>query len=514
VDGDTPQTSKARAAVDHLANVGEAVHDRIAGKINDRKYEHVKNILETFEEDFSPHLAAILAHVVDNPEVPAPIRQLLSELTGPQHLTASLGIGIAVGAIVGPVVGSAVAPFIQTLANDVWALHPTVPLSPQEAAAAVIKGVMTQGTGEAWAKESGISPGAFADMVNITGQAIGIVEAVALWRRGSIDDTELARVVHYSNVRSDFLDDIRLLRYDVPNRNEALTGRLKGHLDDATARDMFSKAGGELRNYDWMLASSGRPISPEEMVRLWNRGEATELDVDAAVAQSDINPAYLDFVKRLRWYVPPVRSIMAMLRSGAIDDTRATTLFTENGVRAVDIPGYLAEAHHGRTASVKQLSEAQTLRLYGAKFITNGEATIRLGKLGYNAADITLLLGFADEAQHERYVNAVVTRVHAKYTTYKLTAQEATAALVADQIPAPAIADYLRLWLIERDASVHVLSPAAIVGAYRRHEIPAAECKARLLAVGVQPGDLRIIVADGFAPTKVDPVMVDAVVNA
>jgi hypothetical protein len=501
VDAETFALNKAAQAREHLAQVGEEIHGRIAGKINDHKTAHLAGVLERFESDFAPHLAAILAHVVDNPNLPEPLRQLLRELTEPQHFTASLGIGIAVGAIVGPGIGAAIAPFIQVLANDVWAANATIPLSPALVAESVIKGVLPLADAENEAASSGINAGRFKTMVNTAGQAIGIHEAISLWRRELIDEAELTRVVHYSNVRSDFLPDILKLRTDPPSKSEAITGRLKSHLDDATARRLFAQAGGRPEDYDWELASSGRPISPLEMLHLWNRNKAAESDVDDAVAQSDINPHYLPFVKELRWYVPPVRSVMAMLRSTAIDDAKATELFQENGVRDADIPGYLAEAHHSRTQSVKELSQAQVLRLYGAKFMAAGEATTRLTELGYQQADITLLLGFADEAQHERYANAVVTRIHAKFTTYKLDETEARAALIADQIPAAAIDDYMKLWQIERDASIHVLSSAAIVGAARRQVITPLQTRARLLDIGVQPADIAIVVADGFPPT-------------
>jgi hypothetical protein len=521
VAANEPPLSKAAAAVAHLANVGEAVHDKVAPKVDARKQQTIIDIFERFEQELAPHLAPFFQGIADNPDLPDSVRNLVAGLAAPTQLGQSVLLGVALGAVISPVLQAATAPFIQGIANVTWPANQVMPLSPDQVAVAMLKSVTTPFDLTAEAAKSGVDAARLDALFNIAGNAIGIEEAISLWRRNLIDETELARVVHYSNVRSDFLPDIKLLKNNAASVGEVITGRLKNHLDDTTAQIMFGEAGGRPLDYTWMLNSAGRPVSPEEMARLWRRaagGEAgnntTELDVDNAVAQSDINPQYTPFVKLASVYIPPVRSIMAILRSGAITDAQATALFRQNGVRDADIAAYIGEAHHSKTGAVKALSEAQTLRMYGAKFITAGEATVRLAALKYDQADIALLLGFADEAQHERYVNAVVTRIHSKFATWKLTAAEAQTALARDQIPGAAITDLINLWTIERDASVHVLTPASIVGAYRRKEISALDCHNRLLAVGVQLGDMAIVVADGYPPAKPDPAAVAAVVNA
>jgi hypothetical protein len=394
-------------------------------------------------------------------------------------------------------------------------------LSPAELALAVIKNTYPRAQAFAEAADNGVNASRFQVLIDNTGNPPGIAELLLLYRRGQISEATLAHGVRQSHIRDEWLDEVKALRFAPPPAGEVVAGRLKAHLSDADYRDKLGEAGIDPANASWMLATAGRPYGIEQALHLLNRGIISEARVREVVAQSDVNPNFTDDILHLRRYLPPVRSIMAMLRAGAIDDTEATRLFTENGMEAGDIPAYLREAHHGRTAQVRDLTSAQVVRMYGAKFMARAAAVAKLESLGYDATTANTLLDFADEAQTERYTNAVITRIHSRYVAHKLTDSEATNALNADHVPAAAQGELLRLWRIERDANIHVLSPAQVVAAYRRTQIGPAETKRRLLAVGVQQSDLAIVVADAFPPTEFKPAskaateaLVLAVVNA
>ena len=82
-----------------------------------------------------------------------------------------------------------------------------------------------------------------------------------------------------------------------------------------------------------MKATAGRPPGVESMLQLWNRNLAgdnrssvTEAVINDVVHQSDINDRFLPYVKELRTYIPPPRSIVPMLRSGAITQAEFDSL--------------------------------------------------------------------------------------------------------------------------------------------------------------------------------------------
>lgn len=496
------QPSRAQAAKDHLIGVGVGIHDAIAGKVDDRKTDHIVNVFEMFERELAPHLAPFITEIAQNPAVPQPIRDLLAGLAEPTHLGQSLLIGIAVGAVISPVLGAATAPFIQVLANETWPTLPVVPLTPDLLAASVIKGVHTEAEAATIARKSGIDSSAFHSMVMTAGQSIGMAEALLLLRRGQIGRPEFDKIVHYSNVRNDFIPDILKLMFAPPPSGEVIAGALKGHLSEADAAHKLGEAGIDPANFAWLRATAGRPPGIEQMLHLRNRGKASTQDVTDAVRQSDINDHYLPFVLELGVYVPPVRSVMAMLRAGALSDSEASALFRQNGVRDADIAVYIKEAHHTKASTGKELTGSQVVRMYSDRFVDRPTATARLAKVGYPPDEITILLDFADHLRTEKLQGALIRKIGTLYVAHKIDKTAATTALNGDAVPAAQQADLFHVWDLERAAIVHHPTPAQVVGAYRREEITAHECKTRLLALGVQAVDLGIIVADGWPPTK------------
>jgi hypothetical protein len=510
VADDTSQgkLSEVLGAALHRAAVAAAPHVQAAHD------ERVTAFLEGLEARVAPLLAPIIADAINDPATDPAVRELFGTVAEPTHKFDSSLIGIGLTAILYPFLQAALTPHVTSLAQQAWSRDQSLVLSPAELALATIKNTMDAKAAVAEAGDSGVNAARFQVLVNNTGEPPGIAELLQALRRGIIDATRLAHGVRQSRVRDEWLDVITALRYAPPPAGEVVAGRVKEHMTDAEYHQRLSEAGTDPANADWMLAAAGRPYGIEQALELLNRGVIDEARVRQVIAQSDVNTAFTDDILQLRHYFPPPRSVVPMLRAGAITEAQARQLLADYGVGEPWQSAFITEATHTKASAVKELSQAQTLRMYGAKFVDHATATTRLQRLGYDATTIGLLLDFADEAQHERYTNAVVTRIHSRFVNYKLTEAEARAALTADKIPGAAITDLLALWHIERDANVHVLTPASIVGAYRREEIGPAETKQRLLAVGVQLADLAIVVADGFAPNKPNPTAVAAVVNA
>lgn len=501
--------------VDAIAAKLVEAHATNVGVTHDSLHQLWDAILEAHEADLAAIVGPILADHVATMDLPEPVRTLFGVLTQPEHQTQFFTALFAVRAIIDQFVFAAIAPLVQDVTNQAWPrLGPSMPLSPAEVALGMLRHTLAGIDPYAEAAMSGVNRARLDVLAKNTGDSIPIAEALLLYRRGKLTPGRLQAAIEQSRTRDEWIPEILELRYAPPSVGEVLAGAVQNQLPDTQARQLFQEAGIDPVNYDWMLRTHGRPPGIAQMADLWNRGVIGQTEFDQAVRESDIKDKYVPMLEQLRVYIPPVRSVMAMLRAGAISDAEATRLFQENGVRSTDIPGYLAEAHHAKTATARELSQAQIIRLYGAQLIDRPTAQLRLEALHYDPASVGLLLDYADALRHERYVNAVISRVHSRYTSYKLTDAEVTNALQRDKVPQAAIDDLLALWKIERDANLHVLSPAAIVGAYRRTLISPAETKRRLLAVGVQPADIGIIVADGFPPTKFSRAVVDAVVNA
>jgi len=510
-------------------NGGSALHETIAQAFVKARaavmpHEHAAGDarlvrwFDGIEDTLTALSGPLLAQFIDHPDVPDEVKALVRPGAAPEQATELSVIMLIVGALLYPVVSGLMTAEATRAQQLSWQQpHGMIAqLSPPEVALGMLKNTL-QAEGVDPVAEAALS-GVDSHRLNVlaanTGDPPGIAELLQAYRRGYIDVTRLEHGVRQSRLRDEWFDVIQKLRYAPPPAGEVVAGRLKAHLSETDYQAKLAEAGTDPANADWLLATAGRPYGTEQALHLLNRGVIDEARVRQVIAQSDVNPEYADDILQLRHYFPPPRSIVPMLRAGAITETQARELLGFYGVGEPWATAFITEATHTKATAAKELSQAQTVRMYGARFIDRPTATARLQRLGYDDTTVGMLLDFADEAQHERYVNAVVTRIHARYVAYKLTAVEAATALTADGVPVAAQADLLKVWEIEREANLHVLTPATITAAYRRQQIGPAETKARLLAVGVQHSDLAIVVADAFPPTKPNPAAVDAVVNA
>lgn len=496
----------------HLQSALVGAHDKVADALAAAKMAHTTDVLERFETDLAPLLAPIVAEVLANPSTPEAWRPLFEEAAGPEHFSGSLLIGVVVGAIIGPVLGSALAPVIQSLSNDAWAKNPTAPLSPEQLAAGVIKNIFLQGDVQGEAAKSGIDGNRFGQLVEIGGNALGLGEAFLLDRRGQLAGTSIEEVLAYSNLAIRFQQAALNLRYASPDVGSVLAGRVKNHLNDAQAQKLYEEAGGNPVNYAWQRDTGGRPLGLEQMAELVNRGHATDADLSKAAEQSDLGIYFQQFVPFLKQYWPPVRSILPMLRAQALTEPEARAYWSAQGVPPALQDIFVKEAAHTRTGGVKELSQSQVVAEYEAMIVDAPTAVARIETLGYSPADAQSLVALADARKLAAQQNATVRMVGARYVARRIDVTEATRLLGEIPVPAARVNELVKLWDIERQATIHVPSPAQVIGAYRREVLSAAQTKVRLLALGVDPADLAIFVADGWPPTH--PISAQTAANA
>lgn len=512
-DDGTAPISGPFAALPKLAH---DAHELIAGKIAERKRQHVEDTLHQLEADLVPLIGPIAQRIIDSPAASDELKRLAGEAAAPDHQFGSMVVGFAIGATIAPALGAAIAPELDAIEQEAWLKNPSKEIPPAVAVETVLKGVLSEGAAGALAKRSGYNDTQFHYMVQAAGQSIGEAVALLLWRRGQITEAQVDQVLRYSNINPLFYEMAKLAKYGPPTAGEVMAGALKGHLDDTTARRMLGEAGINPDNYPWMLATAGRPIGAVEASHLWRHGKISDGELEDIVRSSDVNNRFLPAVKLASLWLPPPRSIMAMWRAKALTEAEARDAFQKAGVEEPFLSAMLDEGRNSGSSGVKEISQAATVRMYVTRLLTRAEAHARIVGLGYPAGDADLLLDFGDDLRHEAQVNATITKVRSRYVAHKLTKTEADHALASADLPTPARTDLFDLWDIQRDANMTIPTVAAVVGAYRREYITAAGCRARLIELGVDVADLGIFVANGWPPTKPDAAAAAAraVVNA
>lgn len=487
-----------RALVEHYERLRGEVHPQHLERVN----ANITQWLESLETDSVAFLAPLLEHLGTDENLEPKVREMFATLTGPAHQT-QVAISLAgVYALVRSFVEAALAPFVTDVAKRAWAAHPSMPLSPAEAAVGVLKGHITEATAEQEAIENGLTQWRFKVLRDNAGEPPGLMQLLEAYRRGIINKATLEKGILQSRIRNEWIPTVEALRYEVPNIGAILAGAVQNHLPDADARALFEDAGGNPSHYNWRYATAGRPPGSAEMKELYNRGEVTRDEWVGAIRESDIKNKYIDAIIATHVYLPPVRSIPTMLRHGTLSEERATAILRAHGVQPVDIPTYIAEGHVQRATSVRELSQSQVVRMYVDGILSHAEALAKLVALKFHAADATLLLELADDAKHERFVQAVLARTHALYVGHRITEAQARAALAGDQIAPTTIDDYLRVWAVERTAAAPNLTVAQWQGALRRGLVTHVAFDAAMTRFGYDLAETDILAGLAFPPPK------------
>lgn len=485
-----------------LAQAQVAAHDHLAARPQEEQQAHIVGLLERFEADVAPLIAPYARKMLDEHDLPAELRPIVEMAANPQHFGESVVIGIFIGSILSPLIGAVVQPELQDTENKAWALNQTRPLSADVLAEAVLKGVLTAPEAQPHARAVGYSDDFFGVLVNAAGQSIGLEQALLLLRRGEITPAHFKEIIQYSNINPKFYDDPIKLEYLPPSVGEVLTGYLKGKLDQTTAETYLGYAGIDpTKHFDWLAASTGRPLTWHEVYTARHRGYAGTITPEESLVESDIHPRYQEVIPFLQYNYPPLFQLMRLLHAGTITPQRAKTILEYEGYEPQDADSIIATG--GSTATTaKELTASQVVRMYGTKLIDKPTATARLTAAKYPPADIDLLLQFADDERHERVLNATINKIGTLYVAHRINLTNATAALNNAGVPVAAQHDLFNLWDIQRTATSHVPSVAQVIAAGRRQEITPAEVKLRLNQLGIADADLAIFVADGWPPTK------------
>lgn len=476
----------------------------------------IKGYLEEVESDLRDVIGPFVAEYVADDTTDPKVRDALSVLAAPEHFSQASILFAAVGALFYPLISAIMSAPAASLAQASFHNNPSVQLSPAEVALAVLRDNLGAIDPYLEASYSGVDRPRLDVLIKNTGEPPGLAQLLEAFRRGIIDRARLEHGIRQSRVRNEWIDVVEALRYAPPSIGEIMAGRVQNHLPDAKARELAEDTGLAPEHFDWLHETHGRPPGTQELIQLLNRGLVTEDFVRAAIRESDIKNKYIDPILQTRVYLPPVRSIPAMLRHGTLTDARARELLASHGVRPEDIDVYVEEGHVQRSGTVRELTQAQVVRLYTARMITRATALVKLSALRFHDDDANLLLDFADDARREQLTNAAIRKIGTLYVGRKIERVDAINALSTAGVPTEAQHDLLAVWDIERDVNVHTPTIANVLHAYRQELVTPAYVHDALVRLGVDQADMRIVVAGGFPPTMHGDelhVLVDAVVN-
>jgi len=411
-------------------------------------------------------------------------------------------------------VGSQIAqavmgPFLQAIQNRTWKADPNVPLSPAEAADLAQRGMLTPDQAADEAAASGTSRQRFDAMLQGAGRPPDLGSLLEMVRRGIIaDDTgtdglpSLIAALIDAGIRPEWVNAVSQLRTQIPSVAEVMNAWLEGQIDEVEANRRYLLAGGDPTWFRTSYNANGTAPSPVELGDLANRG-IIPWDGTGPDAVS-FHQGILEGPTRNKWLAPlraqaqyriPPRSITAMLHNGALTDAQALQKFREYGMTAEDAAAMLADAHHAKAATAKELTLSQIGQLYKDAKIDRAKALQLIVALGWSEANAELILSLQDVAKADAHVTAAINRVRAYYTAHKITRDAARRSLTDLKVSGPQADELLALWELELGLNVKQLTPAQIVGAWDLGIMSQAEATTELQHLGYTEFDAWVLLS-------------------
>lgn len=353
-------------------------------------------------------------------------------------------------------------------------------LTPAELADMVVRAIKDQKDAEGEAALSGIDPERFRALVQSAGEGPAPGDLAEALRRGIIPESGAGpgsvafdQGIRESHLRNKWAPIIKALSVREPTPSDALDALLEGQLPEDQVRELYQRFGGDPEHFTWLFNSRGSAPTPVEALEMANRGIIPWAGEGPDV--TSFHQAFLEGPWRNKWepafrglgaHLPPPRTVVALVRAGALSDVEAARFLQGAGLSPDLAAAYIAEAHHSKTARSRDLTVSTILDLYEAHALKPENATSLLKDMGYSDEEAAQELAFKDLQREIRAVNSAITRIGNLYVARKIEKSEAVAALNGLQVPDSQITELLTTWDTERSLQIKVLSAAEVVAAF------------------------------------------------
>lgn len=438
--------------------------------------------------------------------MPEAIADALGRMTAPTNqIDFILNVLVAILGVI-PVTqegGSIVwAQVLQNLAHD----HQDARLSPPTLAIGTVKGVVSQEYAEQEAAYQAVNKERMDLLIEITGDSLGVQEALELYRRGIMNQEDLDQVLQYSNVNPKFYKWIPQLAHVPMSGADAINAYIKGEVDHATAQQYFTIAGGDSSQFDVLAATAGNPIGVEQALNLWNHGFIDETEVDKVIAHSRINPIFEADAKYLRFKFLSPYQIVSALKAGDATPAQAKAWLISQGYAADQVAAVVSGAGTPGAVKAKTLTESLILDTYEAGLISQANAISELGVIGYSAMAAGVILEAYDAKKILSATQSVIGQVRKEFIAGRINNSTASNDLDALGVDAAVRDGYLRTWAIEATVELRQLTMAQIGGMAKKGIISYDYAESRWSAMGYSDADVTLLSAEYGNPAITLPV--------
>lgn len=442
---------------------------------------------------------------------------------------------------------AAMTPEIEALTAAVWRIDPNLPLPVAQAANLVARGLLSRDDGAHAAQSQGIGGAVFDLLIDAQRHTADIGAAMQSYQRGGIGIDKLHAAFRDAGVRSDWWDELTNLAHHGPDLSialeamrrglvdagkvdellaelgiradwrpivhkmaiippspaEALNALLEGQVSREVALQRYTEGGGDPSWFQHAFDTQGQAPTPVEGLEMLNRGIIAESGTGPAA--TSYQQAFLEGPWRNKWlpaflalreYLPPPRTVTAMLRAGSIPPAKGAELLAKQGLTPDLVAAYIADATAQSAAADKELTRATIMDLYSARIINKTQCLGLLTALGYSDANAGYFVALSDLRRSIAAVNSAVARVHTLYVGHKITRDAAVKALAGLAVPGDQVSELVHVWDLEAGVNVKQLTEAQIAAAFKHDLIGQDEAARELQAIGYTPRDAWILLSN------------------
>lgn len=359
----------------------------------------------------------------------------------------------------------------------------------------VVQGVHTQADASVLAAKLGYTADQFDRFVRLAGNPPGPETLLEMWNRNITDEAGVDLGLVQSRLKPEWVDRFKQLRIALPGVATVVEARIKQRITQAQAVTMAAEHGIDEATLNLLVDAGGRPIAEGQALTLYRRGEYTVAQVTEAVARSNVRTEYAPDILKLATVYPSLFQIKQMLATGAISDELATSVLNKEGYPDDLIKGVIAAGHGTKLAGSRQLTQAAILDGYKTGSLTVDQATSMLEGLGYDAADVGLLIGYADYENAKTLRTAVVGVVKARYLQSDIDENTASNLLDSAGIPPTERDQYLQLWTFDVQSNPRLLTLAECNRAVKLGVFDEQQYRAYLPRLNYQQPEIDVLVA-------------------
>jgi hypothetical protein len=376
--------------------------------------------------------------------------------------------------------------------GDLLNLAETI-LSPEQLAEMWNRSIVDTREGREIAARSGMSAGDFDKLTELGGMPLAPQELGEAFRRGFIDQVRFRRGIVQGPLRNEWFDVLERLQLRRMSTVDAADAVNQNFMSETEGRSVARANGLDPDDFSVLLETAGLPPGVSFAQEALNRGKITRAEFRQAFLESRTKNKYVDLFEEMRIRLVPQETMRLMYREGVA--TRAQTLenLQQQGFSAKDSASLVDLEDRRRITETRQLTRAQIETLYREQILSRADAGSMLEQLGYDRFGIEAILGLADLARVQKFINALVTKIRSAYVKRHIDEVTASGLLDAAGMPVDGRDSLFALWDLERTTIVRDLTPAQITTAWSKGLLTRPVARARLEGVGYSTEDAEIL---------------------